>query len=777
MCIQEKEIIIVDDEPISALLLKRHLIDEGYNVTYYNSPLKAIEILKNKFIPLVISDINMPDMGGLAFLRWINENTPKTDVIFITAYSTPEIKNSSLQRGIAQFFEKPLDFKKITEYISSKFQSNKFEGEIKDINLTEFIKMLLISNKKRRIIIKDTDNQEATIYIHEGKIVEAIYKDLKGEEALNKIILLNNANFHDEEWEQPENFSMSKGQETLSINPSNTLKNRTSNLYDPNNPAILKLKSNKKILIVDNDKPTRLIIEKYFNQHGYNSVSKENSNQAINALTQEHFDLILIDINMPDINGIDFLLWVKNNFSRTKVILMTTPNNTLINPHGALACLEKPINLIDLDKFIVSQLIEGRFSGYLRDISLLDYIKILILDSQTKKIRVNDVIIKKFGTIYIKDGEIISSDYDGLYGEDAFYKILKMEYGIFNDLEWSEPSENNIKTSTEKIMIEAETINIEENLLRKNRFRENRDNNLKNILQLDSKKFDSIENIDDEKLGVFGLYIGKSTKHNVIETMKKYSSVDGKSQIMNQLISYEDISLRILFNEKGLIDEFNFGEHFKGLTYSGLAIGDTLQRAIEIYGKPITVTIKGAVWKQLACFSKGGNIITSIRLRRENFFENIATHEIKLSTTERKALDSTKNSLQIPEFISLDYTIYKDNVMGVFLGKSDKEQVKAIMSRYSKSFNKFMSDSTRFIYDDINANIIFNANGVVREISLGKNYKGKTSKGLSIGDSVDDAVALYGAPSLESNENILLWENFSIFSENAKTVDIIKIFL
>jgi CheY-like chemotaxis protein len=622
-----KNIMIVDDEPISVKVLEKYFINEGYHVTSFNSALYGIEELKKNFYPIVITDISMPDMGGLAFLKWINDNTPKTNVILMTGFGTQQIKEVAKQRGAVNFFEKPIDLKKLSEFVKSKFSNHHFTGNIKDLSLAEFIKMFLASNKKRRIVIHDSQtNEEGTIYIFEGNIVEAKISNLIGEEAFYKITLLSNGSFRDEEWEQPEFFTINKSSDFLFDQAMKLRQQIKNNTYNHKDSDISKLKESKKILIVDDDNLTRLIIEKYLNQNGYNSISVASALEGLKILTQEHFDLVLTDINMPELNGIEFLLWIKANFSKTKVIVMTAFSSdtlrTFVSQNGALNYLEKPLNLPELDNYILNQISQDNFSGYVRDIALLDYIKILSFGRATKKIYINDMIIGKGAYIYIKDGEIIHAEYGDIYGEEALYKILEMEYGIFSDTDWSEPSKISVNIPFETLLIEAEIINAGEEINKKLKIKEEFQVSkpISETINVPKAKYDLI--INDEKMGVFGLYIGKSNKQDVFEIMVKYSNSDISNQIYNQLISFDDISLSILFNEKDIIEEFNFGELFKGSTYSGLSIGDTINDAIRIYGKPITGTIKGAVWKHLACFSKQGNTITSIRLRGSNFFDN-----------------------------------------------------------------------------------------------------------------------------------------------------------
>ncbi len=778
---ENKNIMIVDDDAITATVLKKLLTTEGYEVTYCNSAVKGTTILQSKFFPMVITDISMPDMGGLAFLKWINENTPKTDVILMTGFGTKEIKDVAKQRGAVNFFEKPIDMKRLTQFVKSKFSGHTFTGSIREISLPEFIQMFLLSNKKRRIIITDTNTQDkGTVFIHEGNIVHAEFGDLVGEYAFYSLMKLNNGVFIDEEWIQPHQFTINKTAEFLMNQSTQLRKNNRGLINDPNDKELTKLKQHKKILIVDDDMLTRLIIEKYLVQHNYNAVAISSAIEGQNILTKESFDLVITDINMPDISGIDFLIWIKANSPRTKVIVMTgfssEATKKFVSQSGAINYLEKPLDLRELDSYITDKLINNSFSGFVKDIDLLDYIKVLSFSKSTKKVSVIDLILNKTAFIYIKSGNIIHCEFGEIHGEQAFFHILKMEHGIFTDIKWEEPSEISIKIPFEELLVEAEIVNTNQNINRKLKINEEKSQNKSLRVVEKNDELVSINNIDDERLGIFGLYIGQSDKNRVLDVMKNHSKTDITNQMGNQLFSFDDITVNILFNDDGIIEEFNFGEFYKGATYSGISIGDSIQKAIDVYGKPRTCTIRGAVWKHIAFFSRQGTVISSMRLRKSTFFDN-TTHEMKLSDSEKKVLDMVRYKIETQESLSLDYTIHEDGyAMDIYLGKTTREQVIEIMTKYSEAFNDLRSNDVKYIYDDISTTIIFDSTGIVSEMNFGMLYKGQTQKGLSIGSTVDRAVQIYGEPKFKNFSNTI-WDNISVFSEDFNVIDSIRISL
>lgn len=778
---ENKNILIVEDEAITAMVLKKHLTNEGYRVTSTESPIKGIEILKNEFYSLVITDLNMPEMGGIAFLRWVNQNSPKTDVILMTSHSTKELKDAAKQRGAVDFLDKPIDLKKLATFIKSKYSGNKkFAGSIKEISLPEFIKMFLISGRKRRISITDNQtNEVGLVYIHEGKIVQAEFKDLKGEEAFYSIMTINNGSFSDLEWQLPEKFAISQSSDYL-LREATRIREAKKVTVSPDNIEVIKIKHDKKILVIDDDRLTALIIHKYLSQHGYTVEVGYSAIEGEEILTKTSYDLVITDINMPEISGIDFLMWIKKFCPRTKVIVMTAFSSEAIrkyvNQNGALSYLEKPLNLKELDGFITSKLIDSTFSGYVRDIALLDYIKVMTFSNQTKLLSIIDPITSNSGTIYIKAGHIIHSEYGEIKGEEAFYSILKMESGIFTDITWTEPKEYSIQIPLENLLIEAEIVSAEENINKKLRRNEEKGLAIKNTLEdLLGKNYGnvSVSNIDDEKLGAYGIYIGNSSKERVIEVMKEYSSINVKSQKENMMLSYDDLSIMILFDDNDIVEEINFGELYKGSTYSGIAIGDTIQKAIEVYGKPRTATIKGAVWKNIAFFSHQGMAISSIRLRKQNFFDN-TTVQMKLSSSEKKLIEA-KGEV-IPPVLGLDLTIYEEgHTMSIYLNKTDRDEIQGIMSSYSHGgFNDLRSTNSKFIYDDISLTIFFNSKSFVSEMNFGERYKGKTSKGLAIGDTLDRAVEIYGEPKFRNFSNAI-WDKISVFSEDSNTIDSIRL--
>jgi CheY-like chemotaxis protein len=80
-----KKILVVEDEPVSLKALRYFLSDEGYETAGAKDGLEAMELLAQSRFDLVISDVKMPRMDGVALARQILCSLPITPIFLVTA--------------------------------------------------------------------------------------------------------------------------------------------------------------------------------------------------------------------------------------------------------------------------------------------------------------------------------------------------------------------------------------------------------------------------------------------------------------------------------------------------------------------------------------------------------------------------------------------------------------------------------------------------------------------------------------------------------------------
>ncbi len=110
-------ILIVDDEKNYPPILAAVLGEEGYDTLTASSGHKALEILKNSDVDLVLADLKMPVMDGIELLAHIKSQDADIPVIMMTAHGTVEKAVEAMQKGAYNFIQKPFDNEQLVIFI------------------------------------------------------------------------------------------------------------------------------------------------------------------------------------------------------------------------------------------------------------------------------------------------------------------------------------------------------------------------------------------------------------------------------------------------------------------------------------------------------------------------------------------------------------------------------------------------------------------------------------------------------------------------------------
>jgi DNA-binding NtrC family response regulator len=116
-----RHILVVDDEENTRLGLSKLLSQEGFVVDLAANGAEALEFLHHHRVNLVISDINMPDMNGIGFLREISRRFPSTNVIMITAYGGVESYLEAMNLGALEYLHKPIRLDELRSVLKKIF--------------------------------------------------------------------------------------------------------------------------------------------------------------------------------------------------------------------------------------------------------------------------------------------------------------------------------------------------------------------------------------------------------------------------------------------------------------------------------------------------------------------------------------------------------------------------------------------------------------------------------------------------------------------------------
>ncbi len=120
------------------------------------------------------------------------------------------------------------------------------------------------------------------------------------------------------------------------------------------------------ILVVDDEQSVRDVIYRYLTKKGYDVLTTRNGREALLMGSQGGFDVILLDIHMPGMNGLEVLHQLKSKYPNAVVIMLTgvadqesVIQSTAIGM-GAAAFLKKPCELSEVQRTIDEAIGQGK---------------------------------------------------------------------------------------------------------------------------------------------------------------------------------------------------------------------------------------------------------------------------------------------------------------------------------------------------------------------------------------------------------------------------------
>ena len=216
----------------------------------------------------------------------------------------------------------------------------------------------------------------------------------------------------------------------------------------------------KKILIVDDEETLTWSMARSLSKgnDSYEVLIANNAKEALHVLKNNKIEVVISDIRMPDMNGLDLLVRIKRDYPDTRVVMMTaygSPNIVIeANRKGALQCIEKPFEISEIKK-IVTDLMEQKkgFQGKVVGLQLTDIIQINCLNRLTTALIVSRNGEK--GIIYLNEGEVIHAEIGKEKGTQAFYNILSWEDGEFVSNIGVRAPTKTISQNWEHLLVEA----------------------------------------------------------------------------------------------------------------------------------------------------------------------------------------------------------------------------------------------------------------------------------------------------------------------------------
>ncbi len=218
--------------------------------------------------------------------------------------------------------------------------------------------------------------------------------------------------------------------------------------------------SGKRVLVVDDEEDILVPTTNFLKKKLKNTevLSAFDGEEALKIVSERPADVVVTDIRMPKLDGLEFMVRAKQKNPSTRFIVMTAYGSPSVREKatrlGAVHYIEKPFELDDLYEK-VKQLLEfgDGFQGSVAQLELTDIVQVVCLGKKSVTIEVKSGV--NTGYIYVLDGDIINAKTGNLEGEEAFYEIVSWSSGEFRFLPPEEDVEKRIDMRWENLLMEA----------------------------------------------------------------------------------------------------------------------------------------------------------------------------------------------------------------------------------------------------------------------------------------------------------------------------------
>lgn len=118
-------VLAIDDESSIRDLMKYTFEPHGIEIVTAENGRAAITILENNPVDVIITDLLMPSMTGLALIREMKKRKSVIPIIIITAYGNTEMVKEIIAEGVFRLIEKPLDFEVLVPIVKDAIEHSK----------------------------------------------------------------------------------------------------------------------------------------------------------------------------------------------------------------------------------------------------------------------------------------------------------------------------------------------------------------------------------------------------------------------------------------------------------------------------------------------------------------------------------------------------------------------------------------------------------------------------------------------------------------------------
>jgi DNA-binding response OmpR family regulator len=346
-----EKILVVDDESTICDSVKKILSRKGFLVENTLNANDAMDKMKNEKFDILITDLMMPETSGMELLEMVKKYYPEIDVLVITGYASIETAVKATKLGALDYIQKPFTPDELTDRIQKavelrqrksaieqKIEKPKEEkspkDDIIDVDIpfssreVEKATSKVFTEKLTRSDVTSPAKQSNTAYCSTGArecrrlvltgleckgecpIVKKEKERAKAPKTIRKTADLIDVDMP---------FNLSEVESLVGSEYLDCLDRDwpRAALYGKNTEA------RHQVLVVDDEPIVCHSLRRILSKQNCTVEEAYASNVAEQKLKNKKYDIIFLDLKMPDKDGMDVLLSIKTNYPETPVVMIT----------------------------------------------------------------------------------------------------------------------------------------------------------------------------------------------------------------------------------------------------------------------------------------------------------------------------------------------------------------------------------------------------------------------------------------------------------------------
>lgn len=125
----QPSILVVDDELLIRDLLYDFFTGQGWAISVAENGQKALDILRQKKVDLVLTDLKMPHMDGIDLTTKVRQDYPDIPVVVMTGYPSVESAVAALRQRVADYITKPFNINELCKSIETQLERRQQSGK------------------------------------------------------------------------------------------------------------------------------------------------------------------------------------------------------------------------------------------------------------------------------------------------------------------------------------------------------------------------------------------------------------------------------------------------------------------------------------------------------------------------------------------------------------------------------------------------------------------------------------------------------------------------